>query len=182
MVNTTKKDKTILQNKIIRLMYQNAGNTLNAHMIAQHLEVSQPAVSKALPLLEEESIIKIIKDKRSKRLSITLNVENHEVIWKKRADNLEQLYNSNLMQFLYDKLPQTTIVLFGSYANGEDIYSSDIDIAIIGTKEKELDLLKFESELFRKINLNFYDSFEKIHKHLRNSIMNGITLKGAIQL
>jgi predicted nucleotidyltransferase len=163
-------------------MFINNGNSLNAHTIAQFLKVSQPAVSKALPHLEKESLIIVKKDARSKRLAIELNRENHQVLWLKRADNLKQVYESNLVQFLYDKLPQATIILFGSYASGEDTIQSDIDLAIIGIKYKELDLKKFEQILERKIIINNYDSFKKIDKHLLNNILNGIAIKGTIDL
>ena len=182
MINISKIKLTNLQNSILRLMFINAGNTLNAHTIAQLLKVSQPAVSKALPLLEKESLIIIKKDLRSKRLAITLNREDHQIIWLKRADNLRQLYESGLVQFLYDKMPQSTIILFGSYANGEDTIQSDIDLAAIGIGYNDFDLKKFEQILERKIIINNYKSFEKIDKYLRNNILNGIILKGAIEL
>ncbi|HIH32048.1 TPA: hypothetical protein HA235_05045 [Candidatus Woesearchaeota archaeon] len=182
MVNISKLKLTTLQNEILRLMFINAGNPLNAHTIAQFLKVSQPAISKALPLLEKESLVTINKDMRSKRLSIELNTENHQILWLKRTDNLKQIYESGLLQFFYDKLPQATIILFGSYANGEDTIQSDIDLAAIGTKYKEFDLRKFEQMLERKIIINNYESFEKIDKHLKNNILNGIILKGAVEL
>jgi predicted nucleotidyltransferase len=163
-------------------MFINVGNSLNAHNIAQILKVSQPAVSKALPLLEKKSLINITKDTRSKRLSIELNTENHQILWLKRIDNIKQIYESGLVQLFYDKLPQATIILFGSYSNGEDTIQSDIDLAIIGTKCKDLDLKRFEQILRREIIINNYESFEKIDKHLKNNILNGIILKGAVEL
>jgi len=182
MVNISKLKLTTLQNEILRLMYINVGNQLNAHTIAQFLKVSQPAVSKALPYLEKELLIIVKKDIRSKRLSIQLNQEYHQVLWLKRSDNIKQLYESGLAQFFYDKLPQATIILFGSYSNGEDTIQSDIDIAIIGIKYTPLDLKKFEQILERKIIINNYESFKKIDKHILNNILNGILIKGAVEL
>ena len=59
---------------------------------------------------------------------------------------------------------------------------SDIDIAVIGRKEKQVGLIKFEKELERKININFYDSFKNIHKHLKENLCNGIILIGGVEL
>ena len=182
MINISKLKLTTLQNEILRLLFINSGNSLNAHTIAQFLKVSQPAVSKALPLLEKESLIIVKKDARSKRLSIEINRENHQIIWLKRADNLKQIYETGLVQFLYDSMPQATIILFGSYSSGEDTIKSDIDLAAINIKYKELDLKKFEQILERKIIVNSYESFKKIDTHLLNNILNGIVLKGAIDL
>lgn len=182
MVNIYKLELTNLQQKILRLLFIKAGISLNAHGIARILEVSQPAVSKALPLLEKEGLIKVNKDKDSKRLSIALNRGNHHVVWLKRADNLKQIYESGLAQFLYDIYPEAIVILFGSYAFGEDTTSSDIDLAIIGAKEKELDLTKFHKMLERAIIINHYASFKSIDRHLLNNILNGITIKGAVEL
>lgn len=182
MINIYKLELTILQQEILRLFFIKAGATLNARAISKILNVSQPAVSKALPKLEEEELIIVKKDKESKRLSIGLNIDNQKVIWLKRADNLKQIYESGLIQFLYDNFLGATAILFGSYAFGEDIAASDIDLAIIGSKPKELDLDKFQKILERAIIINYYSSFKDINKHLLNNILNGITLKGAIEL
>lgn len=182
MVSIYKLKLTILQQEILRLLFVKAGTSLNAHGIARALEVSQPAVSKALPMLEKEGLIKVSKDKDSKRLSIELNRDNHYVIWLKRVDNLKQIYESGLAKFLYDSLPGATVILFGSYAFGEDTSKSDIDLAVIGAKEKVLDLAKFEKTLEREIIINYYKSFNDIDKHLLSNIANGILLKGAVEL
>ncbi|HDK42770.1 MAG TPA: hypothetical protein ENG87_05285 [Candidatus Pacearchaeota archaeon] len=59
---------------------------------------------------------------------------------------------------------------------------SDIDIAVIGVKEKDINLTKFENLLEKNIIINFYPSFNKIHKHLRDSILNGILLSGSVDI
>src|SRR3989344_5080391 len=89
---------------------------------------------------------------------------------------------ANTVKLLEEKFPGTTIILFGSYARGEDIHSSDIDIAIIGGKDKFLNLEPLENLLKRKININFYSSWKDIHKHLKNNILNGIILTGSVEL
>ena len=100
----------------------------------------------------------------------------------KRIDNLRQLYESGLIDFLEKEFAGATIILFGSYARGEDTTSSDIDIAVIGRKEKYLKLTEFEKTLERTIFLNFYHSFKEIHKNLKENIFNGIVLIGGVEL
>lgn len=181
MVNIYKLKLTCLQQEILRLLFIKVGKTLNARAIAKSLNVSQPAVSKALPKLEKEELIILSKDKESKRLSIELNRDDHRVVWLKRADNLKQIYESGLVQFLYNNFPETTIILFGSYSNGQDVITSDIDLAVIGSK-KNINLQKYENILERTININNYESFKKIDKHLLDNILNGILIKGAVEL
>jgi predicted nucleotidyltransferase len=159
-----------------------AGTSVNARNIAVHLEVSPPAVSKALPLLEKGNYISVSKDKDSKRLSISLNRDNSYILWLKRADNLKQLYESKFVQILYNQFPEATVIVFGSYAFGEDTATSDIDLAIIGAKEKELNLKTYEKVLERSIRINYYNSFQDLDKHFLNNLLNGIILKGGVEL
>jgi predicted nucleotidyltransferase len=182
MVNTYKLKLTILQQEILRMLFINAGRSFNARNISKALEVSQPAVSKALPFLEKQDYVKIKKDKESKRLSIELNRENPVVIGLKRAENLKQIYESGLAQLLHETFLGATIILFGSYSLGEDTITSDIDIAVIGSKEKDVDLSNFNKYLERTIILHHFASFNEIHKNLRNNILGGIILEGAVDL
>ncbi|MEK6938645.1 MAG: nucleotidyltransferase domain-containing protein [Nanoarchaeota archaeon] len=177
MINTSKLKLTLLQQDILRLLFTKTGVKLNQREIANFLKVSPPAVMKALPNLN--NFIKISKDKR---WSIELNRSEHKVMQLKRADNLKQIYESGLADFLENKFPGATIILFGSYSRGEDLINSDIDIAVIGRKDKLIDLGKYEKELERQINIHFYDSFTKIHKNLKENLCNGILLTGGIEL
>ena len=182
MVNISKLKLTILQQEMLRFLYHNVGESFTARALSLSLNVSRTAISKALPSLEKNGFILVNKNKATKRLSIQLNADNHLVIGLKRADNLKQIYESGLAQFLYDSLPGATIILFGSYAFGEDTKNSDIDIAVIGCKEKGLDLSEFEETLKKEIIINFYPASDKINKQLLNNILNGITIKGAARI
>jgi predicted nucleotidyltransferase len=79
-------------------------------------------------------------------------------------------------------LLEQQLILFGSFSRGEDTINSDIDIVVIGRKEKVLRLVEFEKQFERKININYYESFEKIHKHLKENLANGIMLSGGFEL
>jgi predicted nucleotidyltransferase len=180
MINTYRINLTNLQQELLRFLFIHPEQKFNARRLSQKLEVSPPAISKALPLLKKKEYITLHKDKDSKQLSISLNRENSFIIGLKRADNLKQIYETEQDIFLSEKFPGATIILFGSYSTGEDISSSDIDLAIINSKEKEIDLFKFEKILQRKINIQYFGSLTEIHKNLRNNILNGIILSGAV--
>jgi len=182
MVDIFKVKFTVLQEELLRYLYLHAGVVFNANQLAKRVGVSQTAIAKGLPLLVKEGFVTQEKDNESGRYAITLNRDNPAVTGLKRAENLKLLYQSGLPHHLFDILPGTTILLFGSFSRGDDIASSDIDIAIIGTKEKKLDLSSFEKKIGREITCNFYGSFADIHKNLRNNLLNGIVLSGAIEL
>src|SRR3989344_7415018 len=168
---------TRLQSEIFRLLCIKAGQNLNLRGIARSLKKSPTAVSNALQDIEKEDLIKVKRAKNINLLSIEFNRDNQNAINMKRIENLKMIYESGLAKFLQDSFPGTTIIIFGSYSRGDDVwinaseeYKSDVDIAIIGTKGKLVRLTEFDKKLERKVVINFYSSFKEIHKHLRESI------------
>ena len=131
MVNICKLELTSLQQEILRVLFIKAGESLNQRQLANLLDVTSPAIMKALPSLEKKTLIKIHQDKETRRWSIELNRSNHKVMQLKRVDNLKLVYESGLTDFLEKEFAGGTIILFGSYSRGEDTTSSDIDIALI---------------------------------------------------
>jgi len=189
MVNIYKSKFTLLQQEILRYLIVKAGVSFNARKLARPLKRTQAGIVKALPELEKEGLVKINKDEDSGRWSIEFNRDNNKAIELKRIENLKMIYESGVIKFLVDSFPGCTITLFGSYSRGDDVYTSrteenisDIDIAIIGTEGKEIDLEKFNKILERRIVINFYNSFKEIHKHLKDNILNGILLSGSVDL
>ena len=158
------------------------GMSFTERSLANNLEVSPTAVSNSLKKLEKDNLITVDKDKESRRLSISLNKENSYVFNLKRAENLKLLYESGLPSFLAENLPGCTIIVFGSYSRGEDTINSDIDIAIIGSKEKDLETIKYSKLLERPISLNFYKDLKNVDKNLKENLCNGIVLQGAMSL
>jgi predicted nucleotidyltransferase len=159
----------------------------NQRGIAKMLNVSPPAVAKALPLLEKEGLVKFERGENINLNHISFNRDNPRAIQLKRVENLRQIYESGLFNFLFNEFPGCSILLFGSYSRGEDVgitneNRSDIDIAVIGAKGRELDLSKFNNILRREVIINFYESWKFIHKHLKRNILGGIMLNGSIEL
>ncbi len=180
MVKIYKQELTPLQEEILKVLCIRAGERLNQNMLAKRLDVSQAGISKALDLLNKLEYIIQEKDKEGGRWSIQLNRDNKDVIRLKRVINLELLYKSKIVEYLEEYFPGRTIILFGSYSRGEDVYNSDIDIAIISSK-KNIDLVKFENMLDKKIVLNFYKSLN-IDKELKENLFNGVVISGGIEL
>ena len=173
---------TKLQREILRFLFIKSGKSFNLRGVARPLKVSLTAVSKALKELVKDDLLIVRKDPDSKRLSIELDKRNPKVFILKRIENLKLIYESGLVEYLSEKFLGATLILFGSYAFGEDTTNSDVDIAIIGAKEKELDLSEFDEKLERAIVPNFYTGFNKINRNLKANILNGITLEGAVEL
>ena len=138
---------TILQMEVFRLLCIRAGEKLNQRQAANLLAVSPTAIAKSLPLLEKEALITVEKSKTMNLTLISLNREHPKTTCLKRAENLKLFYESGLAELLEEKHPGCTIILFGSYAKGEDTTTSDIDLAIIGSKGKPLDTRQYKAVL-----------------------------------
>ena len=137
MININKLKLTQLQQNILDTLFVKVGNYQSQRDLSKILNVSPPAVKKAIPKLIENNLIKMNLNK-SKITQIELNFDNPPILNLKRIFNLNSIYSSELLKFLEQNLPGATIILFGSYSKGEDTINSDIDIAIIGRKEKNL--------------------------------------------
>jgi len=180
---------TRLQSEIFRFLCINAGKELNLRNIAKQLKKSPTAVSNALKDLVKDGFVKLKRAENINLLSIEFNRDNQMAIELKRVENLKLIYESSLAKFLMESFPGCCIILFGSYSRGDDVwinkveeYRSDIDIAVIGSREKQVNLAEFDKKLKRKIIINFYSSFDEIHKHLKDNILNGIVLSGSVNL
>jgi len=162
------------QQKIFTLLCKRAGQSLNQRTIAKLIKASPTAVAKALKKMHH--LIKAHKHPTMNLKEIELDRSKSD---EKRIENLRQIIP--LQHFLTENLPGTTIILFGSYSRGEDTFKSDIDIAILNSKNKRLNLNSFEKKLERNININFYKDLD-IDKNLKTNICNGIVLHGSIEL
>ena len=177
-MDTYKLKWTRLQAEIFSLLCKRAGEKLSQREIAKILKVSPTAVGNSVKKLKE-----LVKIEKTKTINfISFNRDGPKAIELKRVENLKNVYLSGLSDYLESELAGGTILLFGSYSLGEDTITSDIDIAVIGRKDKVLELEEYEKALNRKININFYDLWKNIHEHLRNNILNGILLQGGVEL
>lgn len=172
---------TRLQMEIFRLFCVKTGSSLNQSQIAKLLKVTPTAVAKALKSLEKEQIVKIAKGTTNLNI-VELNRDSKKTLEFKRAENLKLLYESGLPEYLEEELPGCTIIIFGSYAKGDDTIKSDIDIAVIGVDRSAIKLDQFEKILEKPIRINYYRDFNKINKYLKSNILNGITISGGVEL
>ena len=149
--------------------------------IERDLKVSLPLVIRYTKELEKEKILKStvapgITIYSADRTSATFLLE-------KKLYNLRSLFSSGLVDFLVQELSNPAMVLFGSYARGEDVEKSDIDLYLESAKKELPSLDKFEKKLQRKVQLFKYQSISKVeNKELANNIVNGITLNGFLEV
>ena len=171
---------TKLDANVFTLLCIKAAKKLSQREIAHLLDMSPTAVGNSIRRLMKDKNIKIEKIKNINFIS--LNRDEPLAIGLKRAENLKNIYVTGLFAYLERELAASTIMLFGSYALGEDTYQSDIDIAVIGRKDKLVRLEPYEQVLQRAINVNFYTSWKHIPKNLKSNILRGIILQGSVDV
>ena len=149
--------------------------------ISRKANLAHTATKNILKQLEKDSIITKISEKKGKRTFplYEANKLNNTYKFYKKIANKIALENSKLISFLHDKCMPNAIILFGSYARGEDTEESDIDL-FIESEKVEISLEKFEKKLKRTIQLHYKRKFKDMLKELKNNIMNGIVLDGYV--
>lgn len=152
--------------------------------ISRKAKVSHTVVKKHLDELTRESIIKKTVQKRGSRNFpvYAANINGGAYRKEKRHYNLHNIGFYGLKEYLSNKLMPKTIVLFGSYARGEDTEESDIDI-FVECKKQDIKLEQYEkyNGLNRKIQLHFKKDFKKFPREMKNNIINGIVLRGYLE-
>lgn len=98
----------------------------------------------------------------------------------KQFYNLLALRQSGIIAMLEETAAPDAIVLFGSYAKGEDIERSDIDLFLLA-KEQKLNLQQYERKLGRGIQLFFTENLRTLPAELCNNIINGTVLSGFLR-
>lgn len=172
---------TKTEEELLNFLFVYPTRSFRGRELAKQLKRPASGVIGGARKLEKKELATISKDFI---LSIKLNRENKKVFTLKRIHNLASLYENGFVSYLSDAFPGAALVLFGSYSRGNDTEESDIDIAVIGYVERRVDkaLEPFEQKLKRRIQIHFFKSIKDIHKNLRENIINGIVLKGAMKL
>ena len=120
--------------------------------LARKVELSIFSLKNAVDDLVEEGLL---LERREGRLRyLKANMENLFFRRLKVAFNVKKILDSGIVNFLKESVPaMSSVVLFGSWAKGEDDGKSDIDILVIGQKPERINVSDFERRLGRKVEL-----------------------------
>ena len=166
--------------KLVMFLSANPTKVCTIRELARLTNISPTWVSKIIKRFEKEGIVEVASDANSLKIRAKRELV---FIRLKKALNLSELYSSGIV----DKLAETyhkpeAIVLFGSYARGEDTENSDIDIAIL-TDRKEVTepYIKYEKTLKRKISLKVLNP-KNLTREFASSLANGIVVYGYFEV
>lgn len=150
--------------------------------VSRNIRLAHTSVKKNLKILAKLGIItESLEKKGGRKFPVyRANNQNDEFKRLKKIFNVDSLLEFGVIKFIEEKLSPKSIVLFGSYARGEDIEDSDVDL-FVECKKEEMNLKSVEKKLNRKIELHFNENFTMYPKELKNNIINGIVLSGFLE-
>ncbi len=171
--------------RVAKLIFDNPNRIFHIRLLDKETGFSTTAITQSVKELQDFRIIKVEKTPLTTNIQADLDSEAYR--FYKIVFNLYRLKRYlfvDTLVALFDN-PEA-IVLFGSFAKGEDIEESDIDLLII-TKQKEKEdisgfVSKCEKELNRKVNLHILPSLEKSSTEFKNAVANGIVLHGYLKV
>jgi len=172
--------------KILELFLREPEREFYVREIAKLVGKSPTTVSKYLKEYEKKGILK--SEEKFNHLLFRANSESSKFKQMKVNYNIELLRNSGMVDFLGEKFnTPSAIVLFGSFARGEDREKSDVDILVVSSKKGSIDLKKYEKKIGNEIQLFIYskndlEKLKKSNKELINKFVNGIVLEGFLEI
>jgi len=154
---------------------------LRVRELERTLKLPLPSVIKYCKELEKEGILTTIKT--GKVVFYTADRTSEKYLLEKKLFNIRQLYVCGLVDYLRKELSNPVIILFGSYAKGEDVEASDIDLYIETPSRKKINIELYKGLLKRDIQVFQHKSIKKIkNPHLANNIVNGVLLNGFVEV
>jgi len=169
--------------EILRQMYK-LNKAYTGREMARLLAINNKTATAHLELLWKKDILK--KEVTGRSFSYRLNQTNLfvEKFLRGIFDQERKVYK-NILLSIKKKLEKfvTKIILYGSYARGEQTYTSDLDICLVVNKKipsKKLDML--EEELLENYGLNtsFLIKTEKEYKKEDLPILKEIKREGIV--
>jgi len=154
---------------------------LRVREIERTLKLTLPSVIRYCKELKKEDILTTIK--MGNVTFYTANRNSEKYLLAKKLYNIKTIYELGLIKHIKIELSNPGIVLFGSFAKGEDTEESDIDLYIETPSKKQINLDKFKKLLKREIQIFQFKNLKEIkNPFLANNIINGITLNNYIEV
>ncbi len=166
--------------RVLEVFFTMPDKELSLSDVASLSRVKKSNIGGFLRFLEKEEFI--IIETLNNLWRIQANLRSRRFLRSKMIYNLSLIYQSELIDFLNDYYSNPkAIILFGSFRKGEDISTSDIDIAVEHLGEYDVirlnDLTGLEKVFKRNIQIHLFNP-KKTDKNVFANIANGIILSG----
>ena len=180
MIQTYQK---ITQLKVLTLFLDDPYTSCYLRESARMLDMDPMTIKRSLDILIKDEFL--IKYEEKNRILYQANLENPALRYLKISYNLSWLQEKNLVEFITSKMKSvTSIMLFGSFAKGENDENSDIDIVII-SQSKDKPTAELTNLLNKDVNLLNFTPAQWSNQSKKNRafyldvIVDGVLLYGA---
>lgn len=141
----------VKQFKVLSHFFDNPNEEFYLRELARLLKISPMTVKRKLDDLVHDKLI--IRQKRKNQILYHANMESQAFKFAKISYNLAWLDENEIVEYLLEKVPGiSSIVLYGSYAKGENDKHSDLDLLLICTSKKN-DFHEIEKKLGIEVNI-----------------------------
>ncbi len=165
----------------LKVFFEEPTREFNVREVARILKISPATASKELKEMTKKGLLNERHERVLKLYKANLEGDFYKDL--KVFYNIRKIKESGLIDAMNKFYLKPAIVLFGSYANGSDIETSDIDLLIMSENTKDLPELKtFEKKLKTKVHLFICKELKDLkNEQLVNNILNGIMIQGKIK-
>lgn len=170
-------EKSTIEN-VLEIFFIYPSREFHLRELSRLLKLSMPTIIVTTDTLAKNGMV--LKTKEKPLTKVKANREKIEFIRRKRVYNLGKIYDLGLVDFLSRSYNYpANIILFGSFSRGEDIETSDIDIAVTTSRKLSLNLEKYSKILNRSISVHEIE-IGKVSNDFKINLYNGIVLEGSL--
>lgn len=172
----------ITQLKVLELFIKNPYERYYLREASRILDISTMTVKRALDLLVQDRLL--VREEFKTQILYKANMASPAFKHLKTTYNLSWLEEKGIVAFLKERLPGlSSLVLYGSFAKGENDETSDIDLLAISPSAEKLDmrlseLLGKETSLIVFTPSEWKEQAEKNKAFYIDVITEGIVLFG----
>lgn len=173
MIRDTKRDAVLVD------ILRHPRTRSSIRDIARRTGTSPTWVSRTVDDLEEEGIVVVEEEPTTRKVR---PADTDRVRRLRQVVNLHLLHESGLVDHLVDAYGHPeAIVLFGSFARGEDVEGSDVDLAVLTPSSATVDVGRFGDHLQRSIRIQEIDP-RQLTPEFATTLANGIVLDGYLEV
>ena len=171
---------------ILNLFIVDSYRKFNVREVARLVKISPSTASLYMNRFVKKKLLK--KEINRNLILYSADQESREFRDMKTYENIKKIRNSGIVDFIEGELnyPEA-IILFGSYAKGENKKDSDIDLFVLSESKNAMNVEKFEKIIGTDIQVFIFDRKEfdtmKLkNKELMNNFLNGIIISGFLEV
>jgi predicted nucleotidyltransferase len=166
--------------RVLLVFFNEPYREFHLREVARYAEVGSGTAKRYLDFYVEKDFLQM--QRKANLALFKANVENPALRYMKVGYFITKV--RSLIDYLEEIYPNSSVVLYGSCARGEDDPKSDIDLLVISRKKAKADLNAFERKFERKITLLVYEPDEWDEKARKDRafyeriLIDGIAMKG----